>query len=222
MEKWKVGSVGMVVLTLLGGCANTPVAVNATDPVANVATVGKDTATKMITAKAGDNVAMNSAIAKADIAYKSNQSDKATALLKEAASAYPQDKMPWLRMAQAQFDSGNYSEAIINAQEVLIREPKDQVAKSIVVVSGLRLATKALGDLRSQNEISGTLRTEAEDLAKILRENLGETALVAGQHKQTNRKKIDTHKEVKHAPAQPAKSAAVKGTDSGNPFGALK
>ncbi|MFX6250426.1 hypothetical protein ABTF88_20855, partial [Acinetobacter baumannii] len=67
---------------------------------------------------------------------------------------------------------------IVNAQEALKRDPADKVANSIVTVSGLRLATKSLGDLRSQNALNGSVKTEAQDLTKILRESLGENTLV--------------------------------------------
>lgn len=213
---------GIVVAMALGGCANVPNSSSAGDSGSSLATSGKDAATQVAASKLSEKVAINDAIAKADAAYKTNQADKANTLLKEVAVAYPSDKMPWLRMAQAKFDSGNYSEAIVNAQEVLSRDAKDQVAKSIVVVSGLRLSTKALADLRSQNEISGSLRTEAQDLAKILRDSLGESALVAGHHKQTTHKKLNQQTEAKTSPTQSVKPVAVKSTSSANPFGALK
>ena len=224
MKRWMNYGLGLAVAVTLGGCANAPVSTSPGDTSSNLATVGKDAATKAATAKLSENVAINNALAKADAAYKTNQADKATALLKEAAVAYPADKMPWLRIAQAKFDSGSYSEAIVNAQEVLNRDAKDKVANSIIVVSGLRLSTKALSDLRSQNEISGSLRNEAQDLAKILRESLGESVLVTAHHKPVNHKKTKSQHETPAATAQAAKPTAAAASSSGssNPFGALK
>jgi hypothetical protein len=221
MKKWMNYGIGFVAMAMLGGCATAPGSTAPTDASSNLATQSTDPATKSVASKLSESVAINDAIAKADVAYKTNQADKATALLKEAAVAYPDDKMPWLRIAQAKFDSGNYIEAIVNAQQVLNRDAKDQVAKSIIVVSGLRLSTKALADLRTQNEISGSLRNEAQDLAKILRENLGESVLVSKHHKPVSHKKTNVQAENKEAAAQKS-ATAVKSSDSGNPFGALK
>ena len=59
-----------------------------------------------------------------------------------------------------------------------MRDPNDKLANSIIAISGLRLSTRALGDLSRQNNLSGSLRTESQDLAKLLRESLGEQVLV--------------------------------------------
>lgn len=224
---------GLIIVALLTGCAG----VN-NQNVANQAgglqtlTVNKnakDAAAEAVVTKSNqmpaikfsDNATVNAAVAKADIAFKTNQPEKAYAILKEATVSSPADKAAWLRMAQAQFDSANYGEAIVNSLEVLKRDAKDQIAKSIIVVSGLRLSTKTLADLRTQNEISGSLRNEAQDLAKILRENLGETALVAKPHK----KPVHQSKPVTSStvPAVSTKHVTPATTSaSGNPFGALK
>lgn len=115
---------------------------------------------------------------KAAAADTAGQKEAAIALWREAASAYPADKTPWTRMAQTRYDAGQYGEAIVNAQEILVRDPNDQLANSIIAISGLRLSTRALADLSRQNNLSGSLRTESQDLAKLLRESLGEQVLV--------------------------------------------
>jgi hypothetical protein len=91
---------------------------------------------------------------------------------------YPADKSPWLSIAQTRYEAGQYGDAIINAQEVLVRDPNDTLANSIIAISGLRLSTRSLADLSRQNNLSGSIRTESQDLAKLLRESLGETVLV--------------------------------------------
>jgi predicted Zn-dependent protease len=157
------------------------------------------------------------AMAEADAAVMAGQSDKAYAILKGASSAFPTDKTPWLRMAQMRFDSTNYGEAIINALEALERDPDDTLANSIIAVSGLRVTHKALGDLSQKNNITGNVRSEAQDLAKLLRASLGEDSLVLGGAARAARK--DTPKKTISAPpARPAPSA----TSSSDPFGALK
>jgi tetratricopeptide (TPR) repeat protein len=115
---------------------------------------------------------------KAAAADSAGQKEAAVALWKQAAAAYPADKDPWTRMAQTKYEAGQYGEAIVNAQEILVRDPNDQLANSIIAISGLRLSTRALADLSRQNNLSGSLRTESQDLAKLLRESLGEQVLV--------------------------------------------
>lgn len=229
---WKKS--GLAIAVLLSGCANVnnqPIETSADKVQTITVTKSKEDSiqaaaaklNQMPTVKLSDNPVVNAAVTKADVAFKTNQPEKAYAILKEVTVNNPTDKAPWLRMAQAQFDGANYGEAIVNSLEVLKRDAKDQVAKSIIVVSGLRLSTKTLADLRTQNAISGSLRTEAQDLAKILRENLGESALVANPHKKLAHHKNLAVNSNAVVPTQTEKPAKLPSTsNSGNPFGALK
>lgn len=149
-------------------------------------------------------------MAKAAQAVDTGNKAAALALWQEAAAAAPADKQPWVRMAQSRYDAGQYGEAILNAQEVLVRDPADKLANSVIAISGLRLSTRALADLSRQNNLSGPLRAESQDLAKLLRESLGETVLVPPPDKPP----------VRQARKQPSKRAADEG--SANPFNALK
>jgi hypothetical protein len=99
---------------------------------------------------------MASAMAEADAAVLAGQNDKAYAILKNAGTAFPTDKTPWVRMAQMHFDSTNYGEAIVDALEALERDPDDTLANSIVAVSGLRVTSKALADLSQKNNLTAT------------------------------------------------------------------
>ena len=162
------------------------------------------------------------ALADADTALKAGRTDQAFALLKSAGAAYPSDKAPWLRMAQLRFDAGNYGEAIVNALEALERDPDDMLAHSIVAVSGLRVSSKALADLTQKNNLSGTVRTEAQDLAKLLRTSLGEDVLVPGAGKNTARAAPAKKSAVAAVPAPAAASAAKAVSGGSDPFGALK
>lgn len=177
-----------------------------------------------------DAASLKVAISEANEAYKSGQADKALTLYKGAASAFPADKAPWLRMAQIKFDAANYGDAIVNALEALQRDPNDKVANSIVAVSGLRLSTKSLSVLRSQNDLTGSMRTEAQDLAKVLRESIGETVLIPSPDKPIT-KPVSKAKVSSHSTRQVSKPKAVAQPDVGdkkndagssNPFGALK
>jgi len=159
--------------------------------------------------------------AEADAALASGQSEKAVGLLKQASVAHPVDKKPWVRMAQIRFDATQYGEAISNAQEALARDPDDTLAYSILAVSGLRVASKALADLTRKNNLQGSVRSEAQDLAKLLRSSLGEEVLVSSRpaaRKDTPARKASSQPAVA-APSRPAAAAAA---GSGSPFDVLK
>jgi predicted Zn-dependent protease len=159
---------------------------------------------------------MAAAMAEVDAAVLAGQNDKAYALLKSAGSSFPVDKTPWLRMAQMRFDSTDYGEAIVDALEALERDPDDTLANSIVAVSGLRVTSKALADLSQKNKLSGNVRTEAQELAKLLRSSLGEEVLVANGAR-------PAAVRPKDAPGKkPGMTPPPSRTASNDPFGALK
>jgi hypothetical protein len=112
-------------------------------------------------------------LAQASQAEKSGNKEQAVTLWKQAATAYPTDKTPWGNVAKTRFDAGLYGEAIMAAEEVLIRDPNDKAAHSIIATSGVRLATKSVGALSRMNGFSGSLRTESQQLAETLRQSLG-------------------------------------------------
>lgn len=151
-------------------------------------------------------------LAKASEAKAAGKQEQAITLWKETAQAFPADKAPWVNIAQSRYDAGQYGEAIVSAQEILVRDPSDQLANSIIAISGLRLSTRALADLSRQNNLSGSIRTESQDLAKLLRESLGETVLVPPAPEKPV-KPVRTARK----PAPPKAS-----TPSADPFGALK
>ncbi|TFW13908.1 tetratricopeptide repeat protein [Duganella callida] len=159
---------------------------------------------------------LDRALADADAALSTGQTDKAQGILKTAAANYPTDKTPWLHMAQIKFDRASYGEAITNALEALQRDPNDKLGNSIVAVSGLRLSTKALADLSQQNNLNGSLRSEAQDLAKLLRTSLGEDVLVPT----TARKPVAPPPAAKKTASGPA--LRNNQTNNADPFGGLK
>lgn len=160
--------------------------------------------------------------------------ERARLLYRDAAKAYPTDKRPWARLAQSYFDASDYGNAILAAQEVVLRDSNDSVAQGVLAVSGLRVSTAALSVLRSQNGLSTSTRSEAEDMARNLRSVLGENVLVpkpaeavpeaeAKSQPTTRPRKpvrsaprpsVATNPAAPKAPAAPAPSA--------NPFGALQ
>ena len=119
-------------------------------------------------------VTLASALADAEAASKAGRNDSAYVILKAAATANPTDKSPWLRMAQLRFDEKNYGEAIVSGLAVIERDPDDMLAYSLVAASGLRVSSKALADLTQKNGFSGTVRSEAQELANLLYATLKE------------------------------------------------
>ena len=169
----------------------------------------------MVRSKKPQAATLEQALTEAGAALTAGESDKAQGILKTAATNYPADKAPWLHMAQIKFDRASYGEAITNALEALQRDPNDKLGNSIVAVSGLRLSTKALSDLSRQNNLNGSLRSEAQELAKLLRGSLGEDILVPSS---TATRKPAPAK--KNAAPVPAKNNSQ--TNSSDPFGGLK
>jgi hypothetical protein len=188
---------------MLAACASTPPAANTAKPAPTIA----------------------AAMAEADAAMVAGQNDKAYVVLKNAATAFPTDKTPWVRMAQMRFDSTDYGAAIANALEALQRDPDDTLANSIVAVSGLRVTSKALADLSQKNNLTGNVRTEATELAKLLRSSLGEDTLVPGAR--GGQRKDGASKRTAAAGASGAVAAGTPASRAGtaasnDPFGALK
>ena len=188
-----------------------------------------------LTSSPRSDVGLDKMMEEATAALSSGQRDKSLALLEEAAKANPTSAKPWLKIAQTHFDAGNYPAAILAADEVTKREPSNQSAKSIAVVAGLRVAVRALGDMRSDSGLRGTTRTEAERLAKSMRETLGEDLLVPADAKPA----VVTHEPSKPSfrprppikrsrntgvgttPSAPAPSEQKEG-GAPNPFGSLR
>ena len=131
-------------------------------------------ANQPVLAPAPKPVTLASALADAEAASKAGRNDSAYIILKAAATANPTDKSPWLRMAQLRFDEKNYGEAIVSGLAVIERDPDDMLAYSLVAASGLRVSSKALADLTQKNGFSGTVRSEAQELANLLYTTLKE------------------------------------------------
>lgn len=120
-------------------------------------------------------------LSEAEAAIILGKNEQATAILKAAAAAFPQDTKPRMRAAQLQFDCHNYGEAIFHAQEVLDRDPNDMAAHSILAAAGLRVSSRALNDLAARNNLSGSVRAEAQDLVKVIRAHINGAIIPAGK-----------------------------------------
>ncbi len=179
--------------------------------------------------------AFNKQLDDADTVAKAGDQDKAIGLYQQLAKADPTREEPWARIAQIQFQQGHYGQAIVAAQEALQRDNTDRQSKSVLAVSGLRIATESLAELRQDASLAGDAHADALVLAKQLRDSLGEDALFApeqqAQKPVVKRRKIyrkraaheaapaaaapEAAKPAAAAPAAPAKSGA-------DPFGALR
>lgn len=151
----------------------------------------------------------------AEIAIKAGQPEHAIGILKRATVAYPGDKTPWLRMAQVQFECQDYGAAISSAQQVIELDPDDILAHSLLAVSGLRVSSKALADLTTKNKLTGTVRAEAQDLARLLRASIGGDIIVPN-----TRNRGHTNTTMRGAPQQTLAPASTVNRD--NPFESLK
>ena len=155
--QWSIW-VGSAVL-VLSGCATTP------PPVAAVA------------APAVQSLAQ--VMQEAGKAASEGSKQRSRELYLAAAKSYPASKEPWLKLAEDYFEASNYGQAILAAQEVIQRDPDDSLATGVLAVSGLRVSATALSTLRKQQTVlNGGTRTEAESLARLLRDLLGEPVLV--------------------------------------------
>jgi tetratricopeptide (TPR) repeat protein len=121
--------------------------------------------------------AFNKSLADADTVAKSGDQDRAIALYQALSKTDPTREEPWSRIAQIQFTQGHYGQAIVAAQEALQRDQTDRQAKSVLAVAGLRVATQSLGELRQDASLAGDAKTDAQALAKELRDTLGEATL---------------------------------------------
>lgn len=154
----------------------------------------------------------------ADALAVAGQPDRAIAAYQVLAKENPIRKEPWVQIAKLRFEEKNYGHAIIAAEEVLQRDFSDKQAKSILVVSGLRVATQSLALLRpvEDKELVVDAQTDARALVKVLRENLGTSVLFPP----VQAKKRPVMKKVAPSGAAAAKVPAAP-APGGNPFSAL-
>ncbi|AFQ49441.1 tetratricopeptide repeat protein [Burkholderia cepacia] len=150
----------------------------------------------------------NKSLADADAVAKSGDQDKALGLYQQLAKSDPTREEPWSRIAQIQFAQNHYGQAIVAAQEALQRDATDRQAKSVLAVAGLRIATQSLGELRQDSSLAGDAKSDAQALAKQLRDTLGESALFPPEQKAQTRKVV--RRQI-HRPKVAATATAESG-----------
>ncbi|QOW19660.1 hypothetical protein INQ41_00765 [Lysobacter ciconiae] len=163
----------------------------------------------------------------AESAARAGRVESALVGFDEAAQADPTNKQPWVRIAQLQFDAGNYGRAIVAAEEVLQRDPADQVADSVLTVSGLRIASQSLQRLQGSGALATeTARIEAERLAATMRATMGETILDTGEPPAAKARSRAPSRRAGTPPPKPATPATPaekpkSASDIANPFGGI-
>jgi len=136
-----------------------------------------------------------------------------------AAKSDPTRKEPWVRLAQLHFDTGNYGRAIVASEEVLLRDPTDKVAESVLTLGGFRIATQSLQRLQSSGALtSEAAQREARELAEMMRETMGPE--VAGVPEPTRRAPVRRRPATAPAPAPAAEQAPAEKPTT-NPFDRL-
>ena len=175
-----------------------------------------------------------------DELVSSGDVQKAQTMLEGAAKANPTDPAPWVRLAQLQFDRGNYAGTIAAAEEAVQRDANNTQAKGLALVASLRIAVRNIQELRGGVALGGDTRGEAERLARTLRETIKEDVLVpVSPNGDTKKKARSTPRAAapvaqvapataavpvsQAAAAAPAiKTPASSSKASADPFGALK
>ena len=123
-------------------------------------------------------VSLEEWLARGDAARKDALHEAARSAYREGAKAYPTDKQPWLRLADDYFNTGDYGNAVLAAQEAVQRDPRDNTAHSVLAVSGLRITAGSLAALREQSGYPVGSREEALEVTRRLREALGDPSLL--------------------------------------------
>ncbi|MBT0963775.1 tetratricopeptide repeat protein [Denitromonas sp. IR12] len=171
--------------------------------------------------------------AKVDALVGEKKLDEAVGVLTRLAEENPAQKAPWVRLARIHFDAENYGGAIVAADEALQRDSTDRTAKGLRAVSGLRVATESLAELRDDVNLKGSARADAVSLAKVLRETLGEEVLVPPMSEEARREqealeakeaRAKARRKVRRAPvvSSPAPRQASVPVVNGDPFSVLK
>lgn len=127
VSKFKIGLIVLVLLVvMLVGCVNIQGKFSLEDEVKNM---------------------LESGVVQVNIVQVEGKIDEVVLVLKVVVSCFFVDKMFWLCIVQICFDVGDYSDVIVNVQEVFKCDFVDKVVNSIVIVFGLCLVIKLLGDL---------------------------------------------------------------------------
>ncbi len=153
-------------------------------------------------AKKPDPPDTNAQVAEAGVLADQGQTAKALSLLDAAAKGDPASAKPWLKKAQIQFQTADYPSAIQSAEEAAKRDPADKEARSVAIVSALRIAIRGLVELRGQKDLGENAYAEAQRLSSVLKASLGTDTLVPAED--ANAAGVTSPSSTVGAPGQPA------------------
>ena len=140
---------------------------------------------------------LDQAIQQADALAANGQTGQAIALLDATMTLDPSAASPWIKKAQLHFQTGDYAAAIQSAEQAKSRDAGNQEARSIAIVSALRIAIGGLAELRGQQGMGDNAYAEAQRMAAVLK--------AAARSAQKPNKK-------------PGAAAETPSTEPGNPF----
>lgn len=167
-------------------------------------------------------VPFESIMASAEAQVAAVGTDASIKAFEDAAKSDPTRKEPWVRIAQLQFDQGNYARAIVAAEEVLQRDPDDLVADGVLTVAGFRVANQSLKRLQGRGVLaSETASREAQTLADTLRATMGDAVLAVEKPKPRPRTpaRSAVRRTVPVAPAPaPGPERTKPRSDNSDPF----
>lgn len=172
----------------------------------------------------GKGLSFEDAMSNAEAKVGAGNQEAAITAFEDVTKLAPTRKEPWVRIAQLQFDRGQYARAIVAAEEVLQRDPSDLVADGVITVAGLRVASQSLNKLQGRGVlVSESAKQEAKTLEKSLKSIADKDELASNEKEKpvkrvkrsTGRKAVSA--DVAEAPAKPA--APQQGSKGkANPF----
>jgi tetratricopeptide (TPR) repeat protein len=162
-------------------------------------------------------------MADAETHVKASRFEAALDSYAQAAKANPSRKEPWVRSAQLYFDTGNFSRAIIAADEALARDPRDVTADSVLTVSGFRVASQSLQRLQNNGGLrSEAARSEAQQLAAAVRSLLSDAgARPTTPPRPSVKPQAPPRRPAADAPPRPKPPADKPENPSSDPFDKL-
>lgn len=112
-------------------------------------------------------------IGRGDAALEQGDRDGARSAWRVAAEQYPAATAPWLRLADDYLKAEDHGNAVLAAQQVLSRDPKNRVANGVIFVSGMRASASALAAFHEGGDYPVGAREEALELNRLLHQLLG-------------------------------------------------
>ncbi len=173
---------------------------------------------------------LDQAIQQADALAANGQTGQAIALLDATMTLDPSAASPWIKKAQLHFQTGDYAAAIQSAEQAKSRDAGNQEARSIAIVSALRIAIGGLAELRGQQGMGDNAYAEAQRMTAVLKASLGTDVLVPAEQASasglvpaptavvTEPRRKPAARSAQKPNKKPGAAAETPSTEPGNPF----